>query len=487
AYALITVVSGDGQVMKVGNDSQDVKFKVIDEQGNPSTRGTVKFQLTNPSGSTVVLTGLTIYRAEPNENGEVTTRLQNPKVIGNYIVIAKLESDISQVANAVVIVESLQDNKPPTNEDDPIIDPEFPGKLSLISGSQQTVKAGLDSTDIIFQVTDEQGNPITGEMVEFQLQDATGNITTAQNLTVYESLPDEGGQVKTRLQATGEMGNYTVVAKLKRNLLQSVSANLVVNAGLVDIFKVIAGNNQTITTGKTSANISFQLIDAFNNNISGRTVNFQMLAPDSSVIDSSTANSDINGIVIIRLQPVSVKGNYIIEATTDNDKTAQATVQVLMAIPILPSLKFGVTFNKEFELIDSKDIFYGGIAVNSGDFSQETVLNSGDSVIVQGFINVADEHVGKKADIILVANYKPLNDEELFFMVGEGLNIQVWNGDLNSLVAYETAINLEKNHIVSIYEGKLNDIGTWKVYFGYRLQDGKIMFNGNQGINCVVN
>jgi len=489
AYAIITVVSGDKQVMKLETNSENVVFKVIDEQGNPNTKETVKFQLTNPFGNTVVLQGLTIYRAEPNDNGEVITNLQNPAVIGNYIIIAKLETDATQSANAVVIVESL-DDKPIDGEKPPVVDIpiEIPIKLSLVSGDKQTIKAGSDSEAIIFQIADEQGNPITGQTVKFQLQDSTGEIATLQGLTVYESQPDASGQVKTSMQGTGDIGNYTIIAKLAGDAVQSVNANIIVTAGLVDIFKVVAGNNQTVFTGESSANISFQLIDAFNNNILAEIVNFQVIAPDGNVISNgiTTSASDINGLVIIRLEPVSIKGNYIIKAILANDRTVQATVQVVAAVPILPSLGFGVFINEQAELINNSSIFNGGIAVNDTVFSQEAILKAGDSVVIEGFITVADEHVNSKTDIILLTSYNPLNNPEVFFMVGSGLNIQLWNGDLNSLIAYEEVVNLEKTHFVPIYEGKLNDVGIWKIYFGYRLEDGTIVFNGNQSINCAV-
>ncbi len=491
AYAIITVVSGDKQVMKLETNSENIVFKVIDEQGNPNTKETVKFQLTNPFGDTIVLQGLTNYRAEPNNDGEVITNLQNPTVIGNYIVIAKLETDVTQLANAVVIVQSL-DDKPIDGDQPPIIDipVETSANLSLISGDKQTVKAGFDSEDIIFQVTDEQGNPVTGQTVKFQLQDSTGTITTLQGLTTYESQPDADGRVKTSMQATGDIGNYTIIAKLAGNAVQAVNANIIITAGLVSIFKVVAGNNQTIFTGESSANISFQLIDAFNNNIPAEIVNFQVITPDGSLMDNgiTTAASDINGIVITRLEPVKIKGNYIIKAilASDISRTIQATVQVVMAVPILPSLGFGTFINEQSELINNNSIFNGGIAVNDTNFSQETIVNTSDSVVIEGFITVADEHIGDRADIILLASYNPLNNPELFFMVGSGQNIQLWNGDLNNLIAYEAIANLEKTQFIPIYDGKLSDVGIWKVYFGYRLENGTIVFNGNQSINCLV-
>ncbi len=488
-YAIITVVSGDKQVMKLETNSEDIVFKVIDEQGNPNTRETVKFQLTNPFGNTVVLQGLTAYRAEPNNNGEVITSLQNPIVIGNYIVIAKLETDATQSANAIVIVQSL-DNKP-IDIDNPVDIPiETSAKLTLVTGDKQTIKAGFDSEDIVFQVTDEQGNPITGQIVKFQLQDSTGSITTLQGLSVYESQPDADGQVKTSMQSTGDIGNYSILARLAGNAIQSANANIIVTAGLVDIFKVVAGNNQTIFTGETSANISFQLIDIFNNNIPNEIINFQIINQDGNTIDNgiTTAASDINGIVMIRLEPVGVKGNYIIKAilASNISRTVQAIVQVVTAVPILPSLGFGTFINEQAELVDNSSVFNGGIAVNDINFSQETILNADDSVVIEGFITVADEHVGSKADIILLASYNPLNNPELFFMVGNGQNIQLWNGDLNNLIAYEEIANLEKTQFIPIYDGKLSDVGIWKVYFGYQLEDGTIIFNGNQSINCAV-
>ncbi|HHB91602.1 MAG TPA: hypothetical protein ENK59_00125 [Thioploca sp.] len=477
--------------MKLETNSEDVVFKVIDEQGNPNTRETVKFQLTNPFGNTVVLQGLTTYRAEPNNDGEVITSLQNPTVVGNYIIIAKLETDVTQSANAVIIVESL-DDKPTDINNPPVVDIpiETSVKLSLVAGDKQTIKAGFASEDIIFQVTDEQGNPTTGQIVKFQLQDSTGSITTLQGLTVYESQSNADGQVKTSMQSTGNIGNYSIIAKLPGNAIQSANANIIVTAGLVDIFKVVAGNNQTIFTGDTSANISFQLIDAFNNNIPNEIINFQVIDPNGNIMDNgiTTATSDVNGIVMSRLEPVSVKGNYVIKATlaSDINRTVQATIQVVAAVPVLPSLGFGTFINEQAELIDNSAIFNGGIAVNDINFSQETILNAGDLIVIEGFITVADEHVGNKADIILLASYNSLNNPELFFMVDSGQNIQIWNGDLNNLIAYEEIASLEKTQFVPIYEGKLNDIGIWKIYFGYRLEDGTIVFNGNQSINCAV-
>ena len=89
--------------MLINSLSESIYFKVIDETGNPNTGATVNFNLTDPTGSKII-DGLSSMAAYTENNGLVSTSLNSMKTIGNYTIVATLETDDSQSANANIIV-----------------------------------------------------------------------------------------------------------------------------------------------------------------------------------------------------------------------------------------------------------------------------------------------------------------------------------------------------------------------------------------------
>ena len=74
---------------------------------------------------------------------------------------------------------------------------------------------------------------------------------------------------------------------------------------------------------------------------------------------------------------------------------------------------------------------------------------------------------------------------ELFFMLDNQKRPLLWDGDPDKLVAAIKDITLAASVPVEIYQGGLVD-GQIRVYFGYRLENGMVVFNGEQTINLLV-
>lgn len=480
ASATILVTAGSSQNVPAGSTSADIVFNVIDEQGTPNTGATVNFTLTNSAGNAITEDGLTVYTATTDDDGQVTTRLKEIDTIGNYLVTATLATDSSQSVNTNIIVVANTANM----------------SIVMISGGSQKVPAGSQPANIIFSVTDSQGKPSVGTTVNFTLLNPTGSSITQNGLTVYTAKTDESGQVSTRLNETGTIGNYTVTATLAANTSKFDGTNIVVVASTAAKLTVTAGADQTIYADKLSARIDFKLSDNFDNAVSKKVINFQEKNPDGEIADSGLstimATTDVNGKVTVYLKPTNATGIFTIIATliTDDTVTAEAIITVTEALPQLPSLGFGAAFNNKGEQVDSNAIFHGGTSVNDDDFNQELVLNVGEPIVIKGLITVDSTHIGQSADIIIVVGYKLIELEtvEVFFMFDNNRVIQPWDGILDNLLPVERVASLPKNQTVKIYEAQLEEgvVGRLRIYFGYRLDDGVVVFNASQVISLLI-
>ncbi|MFK5971348.1 MAG: hypothetical protein QM487_14695 [Candidatus Marithrix sp.] len=108
-------------------------------------------------------------------------------------------------------------------------------------------------------------------------------------------------------------------------------------------------------------------------------------------------------------------------------------------------------------------------------------------VEIVGEINVEPKHVGQEADILVIASiYDILEIAPLFLMLDDREQVQLWNGNLGTLIGIEEDITLPQTQIIEIFHGFLNPINL-QIYFGYRLKEsGSIYFNGEQPIKVKI-
>lgn len=366
--------------------------------------------------------------------------------------------------------------------------------ITVTTGSGQQVPAGSPSADIFFKVTDSVGNPNTGAAVNFSLIDPAGN-PVSNGLSTSSASTNNDGLISTRLNPTSKLGNYTITATLVSDTTQFTGINVVVVAGLAAKLTVTEGGNQTLPAGQSSTNIRFKLTDVFNNPVAGQVIQFTLRNPNGELGNDklflTEVTTDINGQVTTRLEALQMEGSYLVTATLATDETIsiQVPVQIVEPIPQLPSLDFGMAYDASGAVVETTASFNGGTRVNDGEFNQEVVFNLNDSIFVQGVINVDSRHLGQGADIIIVASHNPIvpfNTQQIFYMFSSDNRPEVWDGNLANLVAFSRINNLPKKLPLNLYGGKVGAPGLYQGYFGYRLDNGLIVFNGNQTINLRV-
>jgi len=77
--------------------------------------------------------------------------------------------------------------------------------ITMITGDNQQIETGLDSAEMVFLVTNDEGN--------FNQGIAVGN-TMNVGLSNFIDETDDNGRVSTRFHSTGIIGNYTITATL---------------------------------------------------------------------------------------------------------------------------------------------------------------------------------------------------------------------------------------------------------------------------------
>ncbi len=371
-----------------------------------------------------------------------------------------------------------------------------------------------ESSEIIFELVIEAFNkPIEGKKILLNLTPPTAENNA--RLSVNENNTDNKGQVSTVLTAPSQVGTYTITATLEEDSTITAQATVKIVAGPPTDLQVTQGGNQSLSIGNNSELIAFKLADAFGNAISGEQINLSLTISTDDIdniteeklalfdINGNTiATSDINGNVSglsnengqirARLQAAAnIQGSYIITTRAKNNNAIGDRTNLFVteeSLRYLPALelgeKSGVAVDANGNAVNTTAAFSGGISVNGDSFEQPATLTRNESVIIQGEIAVDNNHVGKMAEILVVAYHESLNT---YYMLDSLLEkFPIWDGKLASLVPFRRGVRLEQTQFVDIYQGYIPLIGVLKIYFGYRLAEGTIVYNGGQAISVTM-
>ncbi|BAP56423.1 hypothetical protein THII_2126 [Thioploca ingrica] len=158
-----------------------------------------------------------------------------------------------------------------------------------------------------------------------------------------------------------------------------------------------------------------------------------------------------------------------------------------MALVKNPATHWKTSFNCQAFPCPLNAAFHGGSSLNGLSYHNPLTLLPYQYVNIRGEMDVAAEHVGQKADLLMVAAWKPLNSigAESYFMQDNQGQILPWDLNLAYLVAAQPAVTLMPTQEINLYTGFLGS-GQIRLFFGYQLPDGVIVFNGEQAIELVV-
>ncbi|HHB91586.1 MAG TPA: hypothetical protein ENK59_00045 [Thioploca sp.] len=147
----------------------------------------------------------------------------------------------------------------------------------------------------------------------------------------------------------------------------------------------------------------------------------------------------------------------------------------------------GMAIDSTGSKIETESYFFNQIVTKQeGVTSNQLDIDS--TVTISVTTTIDDFDVGETADILILALLHLENP--VFFMRGNDyLTWELWNGDIPSIIAAEENIKLSNTLQSTIYEGSLAGLPVipYTVYIGYRLEAGKIVFNGNEPISFKIN
>jgi len=184
-------------------------------------------------------------------------------------------------------------------------------------------------------------------------------------------------------------------------------------------------------------------------------------------------------------------GTYVINLTiTDEERVTDTTklkVNVTESWPLLPELGWGQMIGSDAITIAA---FAGGISLkNEGDYKTPLVERNLAHFVIEvlGEITVDPRHVGKTADLFVVIMLTPLaNTPSLLMLDSQGIP-HSWELDLSELKAFQAQVILKSTQRLRIidHKGPLHP-GSYEFFFGYRLQNGTLIFN-QQPITLIIN
>ncbi len=142
-----------------------------------------------------------------------------------------------------------------------------------------------------------------------------------------------------------------------------------------------------------------------------------------------------------------------------------------------PYLSNAISFDANGSGANHYAAFSGGLALENNSFQTQSSVSLQDNVKVGGEITVNAAHIGQTADIFIFAEYIVSNNGSQYFMLNEMGSVLNWSkDDFAGLTVFEQ-VTLQPIQKVTMYQSRFMGAGQLKVYFGYRLSDGTVIYN----------
>lgn len=464
------------QNLAVNTESGLITFKAVDSFGNPIREELVNFSVITPSGQ-ADNDLLTVQSATTDAQGLVNTRLKATSVLGSYQIKASLASDTTKTDTVNIIVTDSNTG------------------IYVTLGYFSTLIAGAKPDNIQFKVINANGTLANNVGVVFYLYDPSGQLMS-QGLLNPNAITNSLGEVTLQFAPFTAMGNYRLVAALASDANVTQTLNLNVIAAESATLIVAEGGGQVLPAGRTANPIIFELNDAYGNIVTGKTLNVSVSNSAGNVIASSVEPShgitNANGQLSVQFNANTLQDTYLVTATlaSNEDIKTSANMFITDPLPALPSLGFMAMIDalKQFS-INKEASVHGGTSVNGGIFLSENAQLSMDEADIQAYINVAPNHVGQIADIVVVVGVTPSAPEdatEKYLMYNTPERLDAWIPG-TALTAFKTGVTLGEVELLKIFKGNFGgQTGLVRVAVGYRLSNGTLVYNGENVISLIV-
>jgi sugar lactone lactonase YvrE len=335
-------------------------------------------------------------------------------------------------------------------------------------------------------VVDTETPPAVPETLITTAEDTTITVDNMPSLGDSLGVDQENNPVPTKSAFSGgisiENASYVREATTLRSRTVQVEGNVTVEPShigyLADIIVVIAyKENNGIETFYMMQNPN-ELIPWNGDKLSLLAFKSAVELPSMYPITLYTGNFPVTGELRFYFG-YRLSNNTLI--FTQNSINAKVDDEIQ-----LPSLGSTMEFGKTRTTINS--FFVGGVSQNGQTFAATAQLPQSQLIQVTGVINIAPEHVGQRAELLLVAGYTPPGaSTPQFFMQDAQNTFQLWQ-DFNpeTLVPKQVIETLEQQITITLYKGQLPVLGKVDFYFGYRLVADRSVFYPSVPIEVVT-
>jgi hypothetical protein len=190
-----------------------------------------------------------------------------------------------------------------------------PTGIALVSGDGQSAVVNTTFTgQLVVQVTDGFGNPVSGTTVTFAGPASGAGVTFPSGST---PTTNANGQAGVTVKANTLTGDYTVTATTA-GVPGGASFGLTNTPGAPTGIAVVSGGGQSATVGTAfSSPLVAKVTDGFGNPISGVTVTFAGPAAGAGVTfpGGATATTDASGRASVAVAAGTVSGAYAVTAS----------------------------------------------------------------------------------------------------------------------------------------------------------------------------
>lgn len=520
AIGQIQLLEGDGQEIETGQDSAPLRWLLLDEFGQAISGLATHFTLTTPLGE-VLNSGLNPQQSLSNASGEVATQMQAVATAGTYQVSLVISDDPAFTLSVPLSVRAAE---PPLRQ------------LQVASGDGQQVTVGQSAAPVIFQLLAD-GLPLTDTRVEFALILPSGELAS-EGFSPSGANSDASGQVAVQLSDAQPVGLYTLSAQLADDSTVSAAASveilpasvpqqpplgaglrlgsdgtlqadaaqfyggfLLADGGLTPHIELNAGAYLHLRgTIAAAADVgqSADLLLVFARRVwlppdaPSAPLAYFMLDGDGNIqpwdMQPATLQAFQTGVPLSAAQAVDVQwpswelpGELQVffgyrnaaGVVFNGNLPLQASL-----LPPLPDLGNGLGFDAQGAGMAQDSVFFGGLS-DGGDFLATLDLSAAGSPLLgaRGIIYPDPQHVGQAADLLVVAEYRPLGAAGTFLMLREDGALLPWDLRLDTLQAFRVAAELPSALPLTLYEAALPPlmVGDIALYFGYRLHDGSLV------------
>ncbi|MDM8565061.1 Calx-beta domain-containing protein [Candidatus Halobeggiatoa sp. HSG11] len=306
------------------------------------------------------------------------------------------------------------------------------------------------------------------------------NWKDAKNILIEKQGSIGNAIIVTDINNQGRISNSKIVEDVQ--VTGGIVSGYITNLGTLSNFEFVGASITGMNTkGEIIGILSSKI---FNNSKIGGSFENIRLAPNTHIIGGILKKTIIGDkkqpaiLENLHIESKSYISNVIIaENVTYGESVIFTNVELRTKIAQLPVLGDSIVIDPYGNFMNTSSAkFTGGVSENGGLFQRKSTINHQSQITITSNLLVDVKHIGKQADILVVAAHT-INGKNDFYMLNFESKPIIWNGNFADLIAFQSLTKLAPVEAIEIWNNPLDIAGSVMVYVGYRLADGRIVYS----------